>query len=189
MSSAVIKLESFSAARRQAEPHFDRSALEAARAEGLAEGLARREDEQLRSLRAGLERLAQALAEDELRRAELRSEAVASLGPILSSMLDALTPSLVSQRLERVLLAELERLAEQAPPLSAELTCGAALRPMVENCIKEAGLANIRITESPDNHISLNLQGGRIVFSQDHMARQIRSLIDEIKQDTPTWTH
>ena len=189
MTPAVIKLESFSAARRQPEPSFDRADLEAARAEGLAQGLARRDSEQLQGLRAGLDRLAQAMVDDAARRHAIRSEAVAALAPVLSAILDALTPAAASQRLERSLLAELERLADQTPPLCADLICGPDLRPMVERCIQQSGLQNIRIEERSDATVSLNLQGGRIEFSQDSMTRQIRALIEEIKQDTPTWTH
>lgn len=189
MTPAVIKLESFSSAHRQAGPAFDSSDLEAARAEGLAQGLAQRDSEQIRALRAGLDRLSEAMVDDDARRSQVRAEAVAGLAPVLSAILDALTPAAASQRLEQALLAELERLADQAPPLRTNLICGSDLRPMVDRCVKQSGLQNIQIEEHADAPISLSLQGGRIEFSQDRMARQIRALIDEIKQDTPTWTH
>ena len=74
MSLAVLKLESFGAgmAAQGVPLTFSREALDQAFSDGLAEGMARQQDDQVRTLSAGLDRLAQALAADEARRADLR---------------------------------------------------------------------------------------------------------------------
>ncbi|MFV0386990.1 hypothetical protein [Paracoccus sp. (in: a-proteobacteria)] len=190
MTTAVIKLESFTAAANSAAtPMFSQSQLDQARDEGIAAGMARQENDQVGNLRAGLDRLTAALSDDETRRAALRAEAVASLTPILSEMLDALTPSTVSQRLERELLNTLRGLAAETTPLRARIAFSPALRGMVERCIAESGAMGIELDDTGTERVSLSLRGGRIEFSQDRIAGQIRALIAEIKDEDRTWTH
>lgn len=190
MTSAVIKLESFNAPRSGSiAPVFSRAELDQAKSDGIAEGISRSENAQIESLRAGLDRLAASLDDEETRRSELRAEAVAALAPVLSEMLDALTPAAMSQRLERDLSRELQALAAQATPVKARISCNDTLRGMVQNCIEESGISGIELTHSTSERISLSLQGGHIEFSQEKISRQIRALVDEIKQDDTTWTH
>lgn len=191
MTLAMFKLESFSAANaaRTPEPLYDQGAVDEAFARGLTEGLARKDDEQLRTLGAGLERLARALADDAMRRAALRDEAVSALAPILEAILDNLMPASESRRIETALRDELGRLAQMAQPLRAKIACGSRLRAMVERCLAEQGLEAIEITEGDSDRISLSLQGGRIEFSPEQVALDIRALISELKEDDTTWTH
>lgn len=201
MTLAVFKLESFSAAvaAQGAQPTFSREALDQAYADGLAEGIARQQDEQARTLSAGLERLGRALADDEARRAELRREAVDALTPILVQILDCLAPAAESRRLEEALTAELLRLSRMAPPLKARVTCGPSLRAMVDRCLTGCGLEGIEVSESDSDRIALSLAGGRIELEPARVADTIRTLIAEIsgpKQEEATlegdetsWTH
>lgn len=196
MSPAVLKLESFSAAMAApgASMTFSREALDQAFADGLAEGMARQGDEQVRTLNAGLERLARALADDDARRTELRQEAVGALAPVLAQILDCLAPAAESRRLEAALSAELLRLSRTAPPLRASVACSPSLRAMVERCLAECGLDGIDITEAEGERISLSLQGGRIDLEPARVAEGIRALISEINGAKPngdeaSWTH
>lgn len=191
MRPALIKLESFAAmdAGSRSEPAFSQHSLDQAYADGMAEGLVRREDEQLRTLAAGIGRLSDALAEDDVRRVALRREAVDALLPLLTEILDALTPSATSQRLERCLTEELIRLSQSAAPVRAKILCSEDQRAMVENCMGSNGGRGIEIETRATSGISLSLQGGRIEFSQEDVARQIRALIAEAKGEETTWTH
>ncbi|WP_347137957.1 hypothetical protein [Paracoccus sp. SSK6] len=201
MTLAVLKLESFSAAvAAQGAPlTFTREALDQAFADGLAEGIARQADEQARTLSAGLDRLARALADDEVRRAGLRREAVDALAPILSQILDCLAPAAESRRLEAALTEELLRLSRSAPPLRARIACGPSLRALVDRCLAETGLEGIDVSECEGERISLALQGGRIDLEPASVAQGIRSLIAEINgsasngpnpnEDGTSWTH
>ncbi|MCZ0960247.1 FliM/FliN family flagellar motor switch protein [Paracoccus benzoatiresistens] len=187
MTLAVFKLESFSAAAaaQGAQPTFGREALDQAYADGLAEGIARQQDEQARTLNAGLERLARALADDEARRAELRREAVEGLAPVLAQILDCLAPAAQSRRLEEALTAELLRLSRAAPSLRARVTCGPSLRDMVDRCLADCGLEGIEVTESDCDRIALSLAGGRIELEPARVADTIRALIAEISGPKP----
>ncbi len=191
MSLAVFKLESFGAAvaAQGGSLTFGREALDQAFADGLAEGMARQQDEQARTLTAGLERLSRALADDEARRAELRREAVAALAPILAQILDCLAPAAQSRRLEAALTEELLRLSRAAPPLRASIACGPSLRAMVERCLADCGLEGIEVTASDAERISLSLQGGRIELDPARVAQDIRALITEINGNETSWTH
>lgn len=191
MSLAVLKLESFSAAlSAQGAPlTFSREALDQAFADGLAEGIARQQDEQARTLNAGLERLARALADDEARRVELRREAVEALAPILEQILDCLTPAAESRRLEAALTEELMQLSRTARPLRASIACGPSLRAMVERCLADCGLDGIEVTDSDAERIALSLQGGRIELEPARVAEGIRTLIAEITGKDTSWTH
>lgn len=191
MTLAVFKLESFTAAAAQgAQQVFAREALDQAFADGLAEGMARQQDEQARTLNAGLERLTRALADDEARRAELRREAVDALTPILAQILDCLAPAAESRRLESALTEELLRLSRTAPPLRASIACGPSLRAMVDRCLAERGLEGIEVRAADSDRISLSLQGGRIELDPACVLDDIRALIAEINgNETSSWTH
>lgn len=191
MTLAMFKLESFSSALagHGAELTYDREAVDRAHADGVAEGLAQKEDEQLRNLGAGLARLARALGDDAERRAALRAEAVGALSPILDAILDNLAPTAESKRLQEALTAELGRLAQMAAPLRARITCSERLRGLVTRCLAETGIEGIEIEQSETDRISLSLQGGRIEFSPDRLTKDIRALISELKENDPSWTH
>lgn len=192
MTLAAFKLESFGAAvtAQGTALTFSREALDQAFADGLAEGMARQQDEQARTLNAGLDRLARALADDEARRAELRREAVEALTPILTQILDCLAPAAESRRLEAALSAELLRLSQMTSPLRASIACGPSLRAMVDRCLGDCGLEGIEVTTAEPDRISLSLQGGRIELDPARVAGDIRALLTEINgNEASSWTH
>ncbi|SIT01787.1 hypothetical protein [Paracoccus saliphilus] len=190
MANAAIKLESFSPARQcPAAVTYSQDELDRAWADGRAEGRAQRESEEIEQLRSALDLLARALSDDDERRIKLRNEAVAALFPLIPEIVDALAPSVASQRLERALTGELERLARATPPVRAHISCSEKLREMVENCIGQSGMTGIEAEVTDCDRISLSLSGGSIEFSQQKIARQIRELIDEIKEDMAAWTN
>lgn len=185
MTRAVIRLESFFADR---QPDY-RAEAEAAAANrayqaGLAAGRAAQVSDDTASMIVAMRGLAAALADGEASRAALRRQAVQALAPVLTAILDALAPAAASARLERSLLAELERLAQAAPPLSCHITCAPEMRPLIEDCAATAGLTAITFDDAPaDRPIHLSLQGGHIEFSQEAVAQSIRALIREIQED------
>ena len=191
MSLAMFKLESFTSAlaNQGAVVTFTREAVDKAYAEGLTEGLSRKEDEDIRSLAAGLDQLRHCLRDDQARRAELRQEAVSSLTPILEQMLECLLPAQTSQRLEKVLKDELLRLSQLVTPLRAVISCNSRLRDTVERCLSEAGIEEVDLLDTPSDTISLSLQGGRVELSPQKIAEDIRNMISELKVEDPTWTH
>lgn len=182
MTLASFQLESFSAAKpgRQQVPTFLQADLDQAFSDGLAEGVAKATDDQLRNLEAGLARLGKALTDDSLRRAEMRKEAVSALAPILDAIIDNLAPAAESRRLEEALLGELVRLSETAQPLRARISCGARQTAMVRKCLGQLEIENIEVTETEDNRINLTLQGGRIEISAEQIAQEIRAIIHEL---------
>lgn len=191
MSLAMFKLESFTSAlaHQGAMVTFTREAVDKAYADGLSEGLARKEDEDIRGLAAGLEQLRLCLRDDQTRRAELRQEAVISLTPILEQMLECLLPAQTSQRLESILKDELLRLSQLATPLRAVISCNARLRETVEKCLSEAGIDEVELIDTQSDKISLSLQGGRVELCPQKIAEDIRHMISELKLEDPTWTH
>ncbi|CAM3436393.1 hypothetical protein PANO111632_18915 [Paracoccus nototheniae] len=185
MTLAMFKLESFSAPPpgRVVEVTYSRDDLDQAFAQGQSLARAEAEDAGLRALGEGLDRLAESLSDDEARRHQLRQEAVAALAPILHQILDLMAPSRSSHRLEEALLTELEILAQRSAPLSARIACSDRLRPMVDYCLIKSGLAGILIDEISQDCVTLTLQGGRIDFVPDDIARDIRALMAEINQE------
>lgn len=183
MASAAIELESFTPdRRRETVQMFSQEELDNARAEGFSEGRTERENEETEQLRAGLEKLAGALSENDEQATRIRAEAVAVFIPLLSGIVDALAPSAASQRLEQALTEELNRLAREVPPVRAHISCSETLREQVENCITKSGLKQIEVETTATDHVLLSLSGGSIEFSQEKLADQIRELIDEIKE-------
>ncbi|MBK4214993.1 hypothetical protein JJJ17_03535 [Paracoccus caeni] len=191
MSSAILRLESFATSPRSAAitPGLTTEDLDQAFADGLAEGLARKDDEELRALRAGIERLQESLNEDEARRTELRRDAVRALAPLLTQILDSLASAETSRRLEQTLTLELSRIAQAATPLRATIACSARMRDLVQRCVTESGANGVLISESESDLISLSLQGGHIEFSTEAAGAEIRRLIQEINEEQAVWTH
>lgn len=191
MTLAMFKLESFSnAAVEQAPPMiFTQADLDRAFAEGAEEATLKAQDDQLRALDAALVQLARTMADDETRRAQIRSEAVQALAPILTQVLDLVAPSASAGRMEQALTRELARLAQEATPLVAQIACSDRMRAMVDRCLHQTGLQSIAIGPATTDTITVTLQGGRITLDPDTITRDIRALISEITEDDTTWTH
>lgn len=185
MNRAAIKFESFAGADRsdRMASLFSRAQVDEAYQHGYGAGVAAAQRNDAASLTGALNGLARTLAEDEARSAALRDQAVRALLPILTEMLEAMAPKRQGRRLEEALAAELRALARASAPTRCQITCDAALRPMVERCAAEAGLADADITDAPGDAVCVAVQGGRIEFSHDEAARQIRQLIAEIQED------
>ena len=190
MSLALFKLESFSkAVAARVEVTYTQADLDQAFADGVAQASAQAQDDQLRALSASLEQVAAGLAADETRRRQMRQEAVDALAPILHQVLDLMAPPLASRRLEEALQAELTHLAQRATPVGLCIACSDRLADMVRRCLAQAGLEGIEIAPVPQDLITVSLQGGRIDFTPDSIAGDIRALIAEITQEDSTWTH
>lgn len=191
MTLAMFKLESFSnAAVEQAAPMiFTQADLDRAFAEGAEEATLKAQDDQLRALDAALVQLARTMADDETRRAQIRSEAVQALAPILTQVLDLVAPSASAGRMEQALTRELARLAQEATPLVAQIACSDRMRAMVDRCLHQTGLQSIALGPAATDTITVTLQGGRITLDPDTITRDIRALISEITEDDTTWTH
>lgn len=186
MSLPVIKLESFAPASSMSRVAVAaaRAALDEAYERGIADGRIAQRDGETIALTAAMAELAKQLAADELRRNELRQEAVKALAPLLSAVLDAVAPLGTAARLERDLADELARLARQIPPTSCQIACSAEMRPLVERCAAAADLPAVGIVEQPlGQTVRLSLQGGHVEFSQDQIVQSLRRLIAEIQED------
>ena len=191
MTLAMFKLESFSNAPVDHAPPmiFTQADLDRAFAEGAEEATLKSQDDQLRALDAALTQLARTMADDETRRARLRSEAVAVLGPILTQIIDLMAPPHASGRLEKALVHELERLAQETTPLIAQITCSDRMRDMVERCLTQTGLQSIAVAPAATDTITVTLEGGRITLDPETITGDIRALIFEITEEDTTWTH
>ncbi|MBU2956819.1 hypothetical protein Q4511_14855 [Paracoccus sp. 1_MG-2023] len=188
MSVAVFRLESFGATAAP-EPVFTRADLEAARAEGRQAALAEAQAAQHRDLTRALTELSAFIADDESRRRALRDEAVEALAPVLRQIVMVMAPLSASARMETALMAELNRISGEAPPLSAHITCSRDLRAMLDRCLAGTGLADITVTECDDGRLDLILQGGRIGFDPERVTRDLLEILEDIQKDDTTWTH
>lgn len=191
MNLAIFKLESFSATGPGDNmlSTVTTDAIDQAYADGLTEGLARKADAEIRSLKAGLDSLARSLNADEDRRTKLRQEAVEALAPILEQMLDCVLPAAETRKLEQALTQELMRLSRSASPVHARISCNPQLRDLVERCLADSGIEGIELVQTEANCIGLTLHGGHIELSADKAVADIRALIREIRGDAPTWTN
>lgn len=186
MIANVIKLESFTTPVPESETPvgtFFQKDIDQARAEGIAEGLLQSEDKSAATLCEALESLGKVLEISEEQRSVIHKEAVSALIPVLSEIVDALAPALVSQRLERILKAELTRIAHLAEPMRVRLSCSKSLHEIVKIWIAETGISEIELDTNPTEGITLSHTGGNINFSQDKITTEIRRLIDEIKEE------
>ena len=186
MASTAIKLEAFIPAKPQSppEPIFTLDDLNRARAEGYTDGDEQARTGDIHQLCAGLERLSQSLADDQRLRHQIRTEMTSAFIPLMSGIIDALAPLHASQRIERALSAELNRLADNENPISARIACNDRLRGMVERCIADANIAEIALDDTVSDCISLSFTGGHIEFSNEKIISEIKNIINELSEDS-----
>lgn len=181
MTQAIVKLESF-AATGLAAARFSRQAIEQAYAEGFEDGQAEAASADRNRLSAEIITLSDLLGQERARRTELHQQAVATLAPILSEIIDCLAGAGTPQRLQAQLLEELTSLAGQARPLQCRITCPESARLLVQDCIDASGVSGIAVDTVPGEVICLKLAGGHIEFDKQAAIRSIRGLIDELTE-------
>lgn len=178
MTAAVLKLESFDR-RPQPAPQasFTRADLDAAFAEGEAQGRLAADAAARTDLAARLAALEASVLDRTARRAEMMGEAIAALGPVLDAFADGALPVLARARMQAAVLAELERLAASAGPAAGRLRCGRDEGAFLQDCVGRLDLGGIAIdpTGAPGT-VDLEIEGGRVSFDHAAVAQDFRNL-------------
>lgn len=181
MRTAALRLDSFSRAASRAghaiAPAEIEDAFQRGHEKGLHEGRERSLDDLTRQLGALREEIAGAAQRDHAR----RQEALASLAPVLSAIVDILAPRTAAGRLRDALAAELARLVEHPPAGRVLLRCPEDLRPDVEDCVAQSGLAAvIEPSLSGGCGVELVASRGTIVFDPMRVADELKSIVNDI---------
>lgn len=174
-----FRLESFSAAPLIPDETFPRAALDAARAEGVAQGRADQQAEDGERLAAALTALDGAIERYAAAARSAYDTALEDIRPILSAALAQIAPSGQASVLERAIVFEIQRLSESTPDVSCTITCDDTMAQRIQASLPPDPA---RIATATGATVEIALDGGRITFDPERMQRTLMSLIDEFFQ-------
>ena len=180
---ALLQLERFDlgAAKAAPPPLFRQSDLDAAFAQGLAQGRQEAEAARLDQLLAALAGLSERLDDESTARVADGEKQVGAMAPLVEALLEGVMPAIARARLESSLLSELRQLAASVTPLAARIRCGADMAAFASACLSAVGIEAIEIDPSGrDGTVEADLLGGLSTWDVALVAEQLRSLVREM---------
>ncbi|PZO67289.1 MAG: hypothetical protein DI498_02805 [Paracoccus denitrificans] len=113
-----------------------------------------------------------------------RAEAVEAIAPMIDALVTGAVPAVARGRMQAAVLSELRRLSESATNVSGRLRCDMATAPFLERCLQETGVPDLVIdATAPDGVVEALIDGGKVVFDEAAVARDLERLITEILED------
>ena len=182
---ALLQLERFDlgAEKPAPPPVFAQSDLEAAFAEGLAQGRQEAEAQRLGQICGALAALSERLAAESAARAASAEDQLRAIAPLIGALLDGIIPAVARGRLEAALLAELRQLAASVTPLAATIRCGPDMAAFVSACLAATGIEAIGIDPSgPEGTVEAEMLEGLATWSVAQAAGQLRDLVCEMME-------
>lgn len=182
---ALLQLERFDrgAEKLPLSPVFSQSDLDAAFAEGLAQGRQEVEALLIGQLCAALNGLSGQLEAESAARLAAGEGQVRALAPLIRALLDGIMPAVARARLEAALLAELRQLAASVTPLSVKIRCGPDMAAFTAACLAMTGIEAIGIDPSgPAGCIEAEMLGGIATWEVARVAEQLRGLVLEMME-------
>lgn len=179
---AVLQLERFDH-EAPAAPDFRQAELDAAFAEGLAEGLCRAEAQRVDRLCEVLAGLSASLESGRVLRAQSQAEQVRALAPLLDALFEQLLPAVARIRLRDAVLAQLAELAGAVSPLAVRVRCDPRMGAFLSANLARLGLSAMQVDDSgPDGSIEAEMMGGEILWDEAALVAQLRRLIEEMME-------
>lgn len=179
---AVLQLERFD---RDAlvSPVFRQAELDAAFAEGVAEGLRRAETQRADRLCEMLAGLSASLETGRALRAQSQAEQIRALAPLLDALFDQLLPAVARIRLRDAVLAQLAELAGTVSPLGVRIRCGADTGAFLSAKLARLGLSAVQVDDTgTEGSVEAEMTGGEILWDEAALATQLRRLIEEMME-------
>lgn len=179
----VLQLERFDHDALSAAPVFRQAELDAAFADGVAEGLRRAETQQSDRLCEVLAGLATSLETGRAQRGQSQAAQIRALAPLLDALFDQVIPVMARIRLRDALLAQLEKLAGAVSPLGVKIRCGPDTAGFLSANLARLGLSAVQIDDTAaEGCVEAELTGGEIVWDEAALAAQLRRLIEEMME-------
>ncbi|HHY01837.1 MAG TPA: hypothetical protein GX686_03080 [Paracoccus sp.] len=180
---AVLKLERFDHGVRSASPMFGQVQLDAAFADGVAEGLRQAEARRSDQLCAVLTELSTNLESGRAMRAQSQVGQIRAMAPLLDAMFDQLIPAVARLRLREAVLTQLADIAGAVSPLSVKIRCDAGTGGFLTAHLARLGLSAVQIDASgPEGSVEAEMTGGEITWDEAAISAQLRRLIEEMME-------
>lgn len=180
---AVLQLERFDRDALSATPLFRQAELDAAFADGLAEGLRRAESQRADRLCEELAGLSVSLETGRALRAQSQAEQIRAFAPLLDALFDQLLPAVARIRLRDAVLAQLAELAGAVAPLGVSIRCGPGTARFLSANLARLGLSAVQIDDTgPEGSVEAEMTGGEILWDEAALAAQLRRLIEEMME-------
>lgn len=182
---ALLQLERFDleTGRTAPPPVFAQADLDAAFAQGLAQGRQEAEAAQFDGLCGALATLSERLAAESAARAAFGEDQVRAIAPLVGALLDGIVPAVARARLEAALLDDLRQLAGSVTPLAAKIRCGPDMAAFAAACLAAAGIQAIGIDPTgPEGTVEADLLGGKATWDVALVAGQLRDLVGEMME-------
>ena len=182
---ALLQLERFDLGAEKAAPPplFGQSDLDAAFAQGLAQGRQEAEAAWLDQLLAALAELSERLDAEGAARVADGEKQVRAMAPLIGALLEGVMPAIARARLESSLLTELRQLAASVTPLTGRIRCGADMAAFASACLAATGIEAIGVDPSgQDGTVEAELLGGLTTWDVARAAEQLRGLVREMME-------
>ncbi|SEH97276.1 hypothetical protein SAMN04488075_1995 [Paracoccus alkenifer] len=180
---AILQLERFDRGGRSASPMFRQAQLDAAFADGVAEGLRQAEAMRSDQLGAVLTELSANLESGRAMHAQSQVAQMLAMAPLLDAMLEQLTPVVARARLRDAVLAQMADIAGAVSPLGVKIRCDAGTGEFLSAHLARLGLSAVQIDASgPEGIVEAEMTGGEITWDEAAISTQLRRLIEEMME-------
>lgn len=182
MTSAALRLESFGYAVTQRPRILSPVDIDQAYHDGHECGLADGREASLDTLSRELAQICQSMHLMEAEAVKIRRDALASVGPILTAIVDLLGPASSRERLLAALGDELGRIVQSGSVPKLQIKCAPDLRADLQDCIDRAGIqgASLDDSDAAMSGAELFINGGSISFDPSRAMTEIKNLIAEL---------
>lgn len=182
--SAALRLERFGAVAPTPTP-VTAADVDNAWHEGHEKGLAQGRERSLDALATELRQIGAALHLSEDQAARIRQDTLASVVPILQTIVDVLGPTFARDRLLDALQAELAQIARSGAVAQVTIRCAPDLGADIRDCAARASDVPVTVDDS-DPHVAgaeIRLHGGSIALDPMRAVSGIKTLIGELNHE------
>lgn len=185
MKSAALRLESFAFEMMQRPTVFSPVDIDQAYHDGHERGLAEGREHSMDRLSGELAQICQSMHLTEAEATKIRRETLASVGPILTAIVELLGPVSSRERLLAALGDELGRIVQSGTLPKLQIKCAPDLRADLQDCLDRAGIQGATLDDSDPamQGADLFINGGSISFDPARAVTEIKTFIAELQTE------
>lgn len=182
--SAALRLESFSGAAPPVTlPTFVQDDLDAAYAEGLAAGEAKREKSDLTELCVELSRLSASIQAEASRQLDRHKNAIEIFSPVLHEVLALIADASFATKIEKALCRELRRHSDANALPTCVISCTSEREEMIRACVDDAYGGPVQIVGDRSAGIEISFDDSRISLDHRVLAENLAAIMNEMLED------
>lgn len=181
---AAVRLESFSGAAPPVTlPTFVQDDLDAAYAEGLAVGAAKRKKSDIVDLCTELSRLSASIQTEASRQLDRYNDAIEIFSPVLHEILALITDASFATKIEKALCSELKRHSDANALPTFLIGCTSEQEGMIRACVEDVYTGPVQISGTRSAGIKISFDESRISLDHGILAENLSAIMKEMLED------